>query len=146
LPYGPLEMIVRQPRNQQAQVDEKTIDGVEAFARFGQQVETRLQSRACRFRVSRNRRFGRSDHLPLQVDFVEIAEMPHFSREQFQQQVARSQRQKIGRQFGIDRGARVERRQRRLQHFSPVRQIANDGASLGFQPLGPSGGEPAFSA
>ena len=87
---------------QQAEIDKVTFDGIEPLTRLGQHFETGAEMAASGRVIAGESRFCRRDGLPLEVDLVEIAEVPHLPSQQLHLQIAGSQRQEVTRQIGID--------------------------------------------
>ncbi len=75
----PAQVFVGQARDDQTQVDQVAIDRVKSLARLGESFEAGTQPRSRRLDVPRQRGFGSRHGFALEMDLVEIAEMPHLA-------------------------------------------------------------------
>ena len=95
------ELVVRHAWDQQAHVEEVRIGRIEPLAGLVQRLETGAESRRNIVESSGHQRFGRFDGFASQPHLVDLAEIVHLPREQFHQQMRKTQREEVGHEIGI---------------------------------------------
>ena len=126
------EVLVGHFGDDQAQVDEVTVDRVEPFAGLVQRLEAALEVRSSRLGIVGDHRFGGHHRLALQEHLVEVAEVVHVPSQQFHLQVTAAQGQEVGGEIGVQCcGFLVfaEQRQRGGDHFVAIGEIGDHTAA-----------------